>query len=105
MRKSGPPDKQASPLPHHWSQFTSLSKSADVYQGAPAPISGFLSAGPKAAAFAVFLRIFMTAFQPISRSWEPLVWLSALLSMTVGNFAALTQSNIKRMLAYSSIAH
>jgi NADH-quinone oxidoreductase subunit N len=77
----------------------------DVYQGAPAPISGFLSAGPKAAAFAVFLRIFMTAFQPISRGWEPLVWLSALLSMTIGNFAALPQSNIKRMLAYSSIAH
>ena len=77
----------------------------DVYQGAPAPISGFLSAGPKAAAFAVFLRIFMTAFQPVAAGWEPLVWLSALLSMTIGNFAALTQSNIKRMLAYSSIAH
>ena len=77
----------------------------DVYQGAPAPISGFLSAGPKAAAFAVFLRIFMTAFEPIASGWEPLVWLSALLSMTIGNFAALTQSNIKRMLAYSSIAH
>jgi NADH-quinone oxidoreductase subunit N len=77
----------------------------DVYQGAPAPISAFLSAGPKAAAFAVFLRIFMTAFEPIAPGWEPLVWISALLSMTIGNFAALTQSNIKRMLAYSSIAH
>jgi NADH-quinone oxidoreductase subunit N len=77
----------------------------DVYQGAPAPVSAFLSAGPKAAAFAVFLRIFMTAFEPIGRGWEPLVWISALLSMTIGNFAALTQSNIKRMLAYSSIAH
>jgi NADH-quinone oxidoreductase subunit N len=77
----------------------------DVYQGAPTPISAFLSAGPKAAAFAIFLRIFMTAFAPIGSGWEPLVWLSALLSMTIGNFAALTQSNIKRLLGYSSIAH
>jgi NADH-quinone oxidoreductase subunit N len=77
----------------------------DVYQGAPTPVTAFMSAGPKAAAFAVFLRIFMTAFEPIGSGWEPLVWLSALLSMTIGNFAALTQSNIKRLLAYSSIAH
>ena len=77
----------------------------DVYQGAPTPVSAFLATGPKAAAFAIFLRIFMTAFQPIARDWEPLVWVSALLSMTIGNFAALTQSNVKRLLAYSSIAH
>jgi NADH-quinone oxidoreductase subunit N len=77
----------------------------DVYQGAPVPVSAFLSAGPKAAAFAVFLRIFMTAFLPIAGRWEPLIWISALLSMTIGNFAALTQTNVKRMLAYSSIAH
>jgi NADH-quinone oxidoreductase subunit N len=77
----------------------------DVYQGAPTPVAAFLSAGPKAAAFAVFLRIFMTAFEPIGSGWEPLVWSSALLSMTIGNFAALLQTNIKRMLAYSSIAH
>lgn len=77
----------------------------DVYQGAPTPVAAFLSAGPKAAAFAVFLRIFMTAFEPIGRGWAPLVWGSALLSMTIGNFAALTQSNIKRLLAYSSVAH
>ncbi len=77
----------------------------DVYQGAPTPVAAFLSAGPKAAAFAIFLRIFMTAFEPIGSGWEPLVWMSALLSMTIGNFAALLQSNIKRMLAYSSIAH
>ncbi len=77
----------------------------DVYQGAPTPVTAFLSAGPKAAAFAVFLRIFMTAFEPIASGWEPLVWGSALLSMTVGNFAALLQSNVKRLLAYSSIAH
>ena len=77
----------------------------DVYQGAPAPVSAFLSAGPKAAAFAVLLRTFMTAFSPISNRWEPFVWACALLSMIVGNFCALTQTNIKRMLAYSSIAH
>jgi len=77
----------------------------DVYQGAPTPVSAFLSAGPKAAAFAIFLRIFMTAFAPIGDRWEPLVWGASLLSMTVGNFAALTQSNFKRLLAYSSIAH
>jgi NADH-quinone oxidoreductase subunit N len=77
----------------------------DVYQGAPAPVTLFMSAGPKAAAFAVFLRVFMTAFAPITDRWEPFVWSSALLTMIIGNFAALTQTNIKRMLAYSSIAH
>jgi NADH-quinone oxidoreductase subunit N len=77
----------------------------DVYQGAPTPVAAFLSAGPKAAAFAIFFRIFLTAFEPIGRGWEPLVWGAALLSMVIGNFAALLQSNIKRMLAYSSIAH
>jgi NADH-quinone oxidoreductase subunit N len=77
----------------------------DVYQGAPTPVTAFLSAGPKAAAFAIFFRIFMTAFQPIAGGWEPLVWISALLSMTIGNFAALMQNNVKRLLAYSSIAH
>ena len=77
----------------------------DVYQGSPTPVSAFLSAGPKAAAFAVFLRIFMTAFAPLGRAWEPLIWLSALASMTIGNFAALRQTNVKRMLGYSSIAH
>jgi NADH-quinone oxidoreductase subunit N len=77
----------------------------DVYQGAPTPVTAFMSAGPKAAAFAVFLRIFMTAFEPVGGNWWPLIWISALLSMTIGNFAALLQSNVKRMLAYSSIAH
>lgn len=77
----------------------------DVYQGAPAPIAAFMSAGPKAAAFAILLRIFMTAFEPISGRWEPVVWICALLTMVVGNFAALRQNNIKRLLAYSSIAH
>jgi NADH-quinone oxidoreductase subunit N len=77
----------------------------DVYQGAPTPVSAFLSTGPKAAAFAVFLRIFMTAFGPGGAGWAPLLWFSALASMTIGNFAALRQANVKRMLAYSSIAH
>jgi NADH-quinone oxidoreductase subunit N len=77
----------------------------DVYQGAPTPVAAFLSAGPKAAAFAIFLRIFMTAFEPIGGGCEPVLWFSALLSMTIGNFAAIRQSNVKRMLAYSSIAH
>lgn len=77
----------------------------DVYQGAPTPVTSFMSAGPKAAAFAIFLRIFMTAFQDNAHSWEPLIWISALLSMTIGNFGALLQNNIKRIMAYSSIAH
>jgi NADH-quinone oxidoreductase subunit N len=77
----------------------------DVYQGAPAPVSAFMATGPKAAAFAIFLRIFLTAFPTVSSGWQPLVWISALLSMTIGNFGALTQTNLKRMLAYSSIAH
>jgi NADH-quinone oxidoreductase subunit N len=77
----------------------------DVYQGAPAPVTMFMSTGPKAAAFAVFLRVFMTAFVPITNRWELFVWWSALLTMIVGNFAALLQTNIKRLLAYSAIAH
>jgi NADH-quinone oxidoreductase subunit N len=77
----------------------------DVYQGAPAPVSAFMSAGPKAAAFAAFLRVYITAFGPVANRWEPFVWASAILTMTIGNFAALTQTNIKRLLAYSSIAH
>jgi NADH-quinone oxidoreductase subunit N len=77
----------------------------DVYQGAPAPVSAFLSAGPKAAAFAILLRIFLTALLPVSYRWEPILWVVALASMLVGNFAALVQTNVKRLLAYSSIAH
>lgn len=77
----------------------------DVYQGAPAPVSGFLSAGPKAVAFAVMIRVFQTAFEPLTAKWEPVLWVMALLTMMVGNFAALWQTNIKRMLGYSSIAH
>ena len=77
----------------------------DVYQGAPAPVTAFMSVGPKAAAFAVFLRVFRSAFTPLSSQWEPLVAWLAVATMTVGNFAALRQTNLKRLLAYSSIAN
>lgn len=77
----------------------------DVYEGAPTPITAFMSAGPKAAGFAVLLRVFLTALPTLQNRWSLLVWISALLTMTVGNVVALTQSNMKRMLAYSSIAH
>jgi NADH-quinone oxidoreductase subunit N len=64
-----------------------------------------MSAGPKAAAFAVFFRIFMTSFRPMEDRWVILVWGCALATMLIGNFAALLQTNVKRMLGYSSIAH
>jgi NADH-quinone oxidoreductase subunit N len=88
----------------------------DVYEGAPTPITGFLSVGSKAASFAMLLRIFVESL-PAMRvtaalgsagpaiGWSTLFYVLAVVSMTVGNFAALTQSNLKRMLAYSSIAH
>jgi NADH-quinone oxidoreductase subunit N len=77
----------------------------DVYQGAPAPVSGFMTVGPKAAAFAVLIRIFTLSLGSISDRWLPILWGCALATMLVGNLAALWQTNIKRMLAYSSIAH
>ncbi len=77
----------------------------DVYQGAAAPVSAFMSAGPKAAAFAIFFRVFTIAFHPLNGRWIWLVWGCALASMVVGNFAALVQTNVKRLLGYSSIAH
>ena len=77
----------------------------DVYQGAPSPVSAYLSTGPKAAAFAVFLRVFFTALGGAAEAWVWPLWISALLSMCIGNFAALVQTNVKRLLGYSSIAH
>jgi NADH-quinone oxidoreductase subunit N len=74
----------------------------DVYEGAPAPVVAFMSTAPKAAVFAVLLRIMFEAHAP-GRLW--LIWVAAALSMTIGNVAALVQSNVKRLLAYSSIAH
>jgi len=77
----------------------------DVYEGAPAPVVALMSTGPKAAAFAVLLRILFGAALDTGKSWFWLVWISAALSMTLGNLGALLQNNVKRMLAYSSIAH
>jgi len=74
----------------------------DVYEGAPSPIVGFMSTAPKAAVFAVLLRIIFEIHAP-GGPW--LIWVAAALSMTIGNVAALVQSNVKRLLAYSSIAH
>ena len=74
----------------------------DVYEGAPAPIVGFMSTAPKAAAFAVLLRVVFAINAP-GRFW--LIWVAAALSMTLGNVGALVQNNVKRLLAYSSIAH
>ena len=74
----------------------------DVYEGAPAPVVAFMSTAPKAAAFAVLLRVMFEAHAP-GRIW--LIWVVAALSMTIGNLGALVQQNVKRLLAYSSIAH
>jgi NADH-quinone oxidoreductase subunit N len=77
----------------------------DVYEGAPTPITAFLSVGSKAASFAMLLRIFLEGLPAMSADWRILFEVLAIVTMTVGNLAALTQTNVKRMLAYSSIAH
>jgi NADH-quinone oxidoreductase subunit N len=77
----------------------------DAYESAPSPIVGMMSTAPKAAAFAVLLRILYVAFPTLHAHWVPLIWIMAALSMTIGNLAALRQQNVKRMLAYSSIAN
>jgi NADH-quinone oxidoreductase subunit N len=77
----------------------------DVYQGAPTPVTAFISAGPKAAGFAALLRVFLFSFARIELDWVTIVWIMSVLTMTAGNVIAITQSDIKRMLAYSSIAH
>ncbi|MCE2399522.1 NADH-quinone oxidoreductase subunit N [Candidatus Poribacteria bacterium] len=77
----------------------------DVYEGAPTTIAAFISAGPKAAGFAAFLRIFVEALPNAQTEWSWIVIVLAMLTMTVGNIIAIAQTNIKRMLAYSSIAH
>jgi len=74
----------------------------DVYEGAPSPVVGFMSTAPKAAVFAVLLRILFEAHAP---GRTGLIWVVAALSMTLGNVGALVQDNVKRLLAYSSIAH
>jgi NADH-quinone oxidoreductase subunit N len=76
-----------------------------VYEGAPTPVTALFASAPKAAALALMLRIFFTAFGSAGHAWFWAVWISAALTMFVGNIAALVQTNVKRMLAYSSIAH
>jgi NADH-quinone oxidoreductase subunit N len=82
---------------HYWTP--------DAYQGSPTPVTGYLSVGPKIAAFALILRLFVDALGPLRADWTPVVVVLAVLTMSLGNLVALSQDNIKRMLAYSSIAH
>lgn len=79
--------------------------SPDVYQGAPTPVTGFMATTTKAAAFAAMLRIVIYGFPLDEIDWTPLFWILTVLTMTVGNVLAMQQNNLKRMLAYSSIAH
>lgn len=77
----------------------------DVYEGAPTPVTAFLSVGSKAASFAMLLRILLEGLPALTPDWQVMFAFLAVVTMTVGNIAAITQSNLKRMLAYSSIAH
>lgn len=77
----------------------------DTYEGAPTPVSGILSTASKAAGLAVLIRLFITAFPQVDANWQVILAVLAALSMTIGNLVALTQKNLKRLLAYSSIAH
>jgi NADH-quinone oxidoreductase subunit N len=77
----------------------------DVYQGAPTPVTAFMAVGPKAAAFAAFFRVFTTAMPELAPTWEMLLSIVAITTMFVGNLGAIMQTNIKRLLAYSSISH
>jgi len=77
----------------------------DAYEGAPAIVTGFMSTGVKAAAFAAFARVLLSAFEPFSGEWAPVIWLLAAATMILGTVVGVAQSNLKRMLAYSSIAH
>ncbi len=77
----------------------------DVYEGAPTSITAFMATGVKAAGFAAFVRVFFYALPAMQTYWTEVMWILAVATMTVGNIIALSQSNIKRMLAYSSIAH
>jgi NADH-quinone oxidoreductase subunit N len=82
---------------HYWTP--------DAYQGSPTPVTGYLSVGPKVAAFALLLRLLVEALGPLRAEWGVILGVLAAVTMTVGNLSALGQDNIKRMLAYSSIAH
>ncbi len=82
---------------HYWTP--------DAYQGSPTPVTAYLSVGPKVGAFAIALRLFVGALGPVKADWLPVVIVLAAVTMTLGNLIAITQDNVKRMLAYSSIAH
>ena len=82
---------------HYWTP--------DAYQGSPTPVTGYLSVGPKIGAFALIIRLFVEALGPLKAEWNVVIIVLAALTMTLGNLVALTQDNVKRMLAYSSIAH
>ncbi|HET7828962.1 MAG TPA: NADH-quinone oxidoreductase subunit N [Candidatus Limnocylindrales bacterium] len=82
---------------HYWTP--------DAYQGSPTPVTGYLSVGPKVGAFALIIRLFGDALGPLAADWNVIIMILAALTMTLGNLVALTQDNVKRMLAYSSIAH
>ena len=82
---------------HYWTP--------DAYQGSPTPVTGYLSVGPKIGAFALIIRLFADALGPLAADWNAVIMILAALTMTLGNLVALTQDNVKRMLAYSSIAH
>jgi len=77
----------------------------DAYEGAPPAVTAFMSTGVKAAAFAAFVRVFLSAFEPMRGNWSDVVWVLAAATMIVGTVAGVTQSSVKRMLAYSSIGH
>jgi NADH-quinone oxidoreductase subunit N len=82
---------------HYWTP--------DAYQGSPTPVTAYLSVGPKIGAFAIALRLFVGALAPLKADWLPVIIVLAALTMTLGNLVAISQDNVKRMLAYSSIAH
>jgi NADH-quinone oxidoreductase subunit N len=77
----------------------------DAYEGAPTLVTGFMSTGVKAAAFAAFVRVFLAPFEPLHETWAPALWAVAVATMVVGTVVGVAQNNVKRMLAYSSIAH
>jgi NADH-quinone oxidoreductase subunit N len=77
----------------------------DVYEGAPTPVTAFMAVGPKAAGFAALMRILVQIFPQMAQDWVPILWILAILTMTLGNVVAVLQTNVKRMLAYSAIAH
>lgn len=89
---------KAALVPFHW-------WSPDAYEGAPTTVTAFMSTAPKAAAFAVFLRVFYTAFADMGDVWSNVLWVIAAITMTFGNLLALRQESVKRMLAFSSITH